>query len=698
MIFNRIPFVRIALPLIIGIIAQLLFSFSHILITVLLLLSFLSTLFFYYYLSKKKNRFSYMFIYNLSVFFFFSGIYISQIRKIPKPSIDENAQIQYIASIEEDLSESKTFYKTFIRIEKNITNNSKSDVLIQAYFRKDTKVKTLKYGDRLLINTSLKSIKAKGNPYEFNYADYLAKKGIYYQAYLEPENFQFLEHYSGFSLYYYANEVRNKLLSIFKAHNFTGNELAVVSALTLGYKNYLDPEIKQAFSDTGAMHVLAVSGLHVGAILGVLIFIFRPFERNKKIQLIKVFVIIFSLWAFAFVSGLSPSVRRAALMFTFVAIGNYYKRSGSIYNSLWASASLLLLYAPSIFFDVGFQLSYLAVFSIVALQPVIYKSLYVKNKILNYFWELTSVSIAAQIGTMPLGILYFNQFPTYFIFTNLVIIPVAFIIIYLTIILFSINYIPILASSIAWLLNKNVFLLNYWVYLIQSLPQSTLQGLEMNLFEIILFYFFITFLFSYFYIKKKYYLNVSFAFLLALTLSNGIGNYLKSKESHFVVLNVNKSSALNFANSHENIVFCDSVLWAKKNSLAFTAKNFWTKKNLPSPQVINIQDSTLTEKKYKTLYYKDFFIYYKKMKIAVLGYQEIKNYQIYEKIKVDFVILANNCKLKLSEIQNYFDPQIVIISSSNNYKQIEKWKKEAQLQKVDLHIVSEDGAFVKVIK
>ena len=251
--------------------------------------------------------------------------------------------------------------------------------------------------------------------------------------------------------------MRDKLLNILKENGLKNNELAVASALILGYKDDLGEELKHSYSSAGATHVLAVSGLHVGIIFLVLNFLLNILDKNDRFKISKAILLICFLWAYATITGLSPSVVRAATMFSFVTIGKSFGKSSSIYNTLCASAFVLLVYNPYLIMEVGFQLSYLAVVGIVYFQSIIYKWIYVKNKFLKYIWMITSVSIAAQLTTFPLGLLYLHQSPTYLFASNLFVIPGAMLIIGLGILLFITSWIPLISGGIGWLLAKFIW-------------------------------------------------------------------------------------------------------------------------------------------------------------------------------------------------------------------------------------------------
>ena len=222
-----------------------------------------------------------------------------------------------------------------------------------------------------------------------------------------------------------SEKVRDRLIAILNEALPNKEERSVVSALTLGYRTELAQDTLDYFASTGAMHVLSVSGLHVALIYMILGFLLAFLKRGKIGPIIFSVVMILFLWIYAFISGFSPPVQRATVMFTFVIIGNGIRRPVNIYNSLTASALFLILLNPNVLFDVGFQLSYLAILGIVLIQPVLYNILELTNPILKWTWSLFTVSVAAQLMTFPLGLFYFNQFPNLFWLSNFIVVPVT---------------------------------------------------------------------------------------------------------------------------------------------------------------------------------------------------------------------------------------------------------------------------------
>lgn len=428
---------------------------------------------------------------------------------------------------------------------------------ILVYFEKTPDIKQLKPGSQIIFEQSSKSIENRGNPYEFNYKKYLGKKHIYRQVYLKSENWK-LAGYRNNTPLLWAETIRDKLLKIYHNQNIGAKETEIFSALTLGYKRELDQETKRIFSSAGAMHVLAVSGLHVGILFYLFSFCFGFLQKRKTGRFFYVLLAIGFLYTYAFITGLSPSVLRACTMFSLIIIASNINRRTNIYNTLATSAFLLLLINPNNLFETGFQLSYIAVYGIVFLQPRLAGLWPIKNKVGLFFWNLTTVSIAAQIVTFPLSAYYFNQFPTYFLFSNLVVIPAAMLLIPLGLCLLPFSQIPLLAglisTAVKWIIKGVYFILSS----IESFPNST-PDIVLNRPELLLV---LAILFSIF-----LFLNSHQAMFLKTTLSFGILFILlillyetkQFNQHEIIVLNSKKTVACFIASNKMYIISEDTL-------------------------------------------------------------------------------------------------------------------------------------------
>ncbi|MEA3318280.1 MAG: ComEC/Rec2 family competence protein, partial [Bacteroidota bacterium] len=411
---HQAPFIRFVVPFVIGILIGINFIISVPTFAILSIIFFLILVFFKL---KLFSSYSYSFLFGvlISLFFILSGISLINYAKAKIKSVDEKlySSIVYLTS---EPAETENSVKAFGKILclKDSASYKSINLNTLLYFKKDSNSKKLKIGDKLVLKSYINEIKHNGNPNAFNYKKYLSYKGIKYQAYIKSGNWEIIDSNIGNPILLYANKIRRNLLSVYKEYDISGDELAVLSALTLGYKSDLSNEIKQSYAASGAMHILAVSGLHVGIIFIILNNLLFFLERNYFGKIIKVLIIIGFLAFYTLLTGMSSSVLRASIMFACFSFGNLFNRQTNIYNTLAVSAFIILAFNPYAIMDVGFQLSYIAVISIVFFQAKIYGLINISNYIGNKIWELLSVSIAAQIGTFPIAIYYFHQFPNYF--------------------------------------------------------------------------------------------------------------------------------------------------------------------------------------------------------------------------------------------------------------------------------------------
>jgi competence protein ComEC len=276
-------------------------------------------------------------------------------------------------------------------------------------------------------------------------------------------------------------------LQILKQYIHGDKERGLAQALLIGYKNDLDQSLVQAYTNTGVVHIIAISGLHLGLIYWLLSLLTKPLKRKKQFKWIAPVFIIAGLWLFALLAGAQASILRSAVMFTCIVLGQALGRTNnSIYNTLAVSALLLLCINPFWLWDVGFQLSYAAVLSIVVFMRPIYNWLYFKNKAIDFLWKLNAVTLAAQILTVPLSIYHFHQFPNYFLITNFIAVPLSSLILLGEIFLCTVAFIPALANITGKVLTWLISIMNGWIEKINSISYSIWDSLHISLTQMVL--------------------------------------------------------------------------------------------------------------------------------------------------------------------------------------------------------------------
>lgn len=558
---QKIPFLRPTISLAFGVFIGSVEEFS---VTILILLS-ITLLFVLFYLNKTyKYNLAKWFGFFIQTLFILIGILAFEIHN-KKPIFFKDGI--YIATVSQKPQEKQNSFKSLITvstvIQKDTVFLTNENILV--YFEKGGLANELNPGEQIIFNISPEFIKNNGNPFEFDYKKYLANKKIYRQLYLSSKNWKTTNFKTHFSLTIYAEQIREKLLSVYRKQKIGKNELEILSALTLGYKRELDPETKRIFSASGAMHVLAVSGLHIGIVFWMITLLFGFLRKQKSGKILFTIISILSLWSYAFITGLSPSVMRASTMFTIFVIGDNLNRKANTYNSLAASALLLLLFNPNNLFEVGFQLSYSAVFGIVFLQPKLSELIRAKNKILNFFWSLLTISVAAQIATFPLISLYFNQFPSYFWLTNLIIIPVVMILIPLGLALLFFSKITIFSTILSFLLNHIIKLSYVILYKIEQLPYSV-QEISIHPIE---FLFLIGILFSIYLLVHNFNprnLKIALSFTLFLLISSLIINISQIRNREIIVYNSPQNITIQLISGKINYVVSEHKIANDKNT------------------------------------------------------------------------------------------------------------------------------------
>lgn len=456
---------------------------------------------------------------------------------------------------------------------------------ILIYLPKDSSL-VLRYGEEILIPARYKEVEGPRNPGEFHFKRYLFYQHIQQQAFVRLKDWHPLSHFSGNPVTAFALDIREQLLQVFKEQLPHADRAALLSALLLGYRAELDKELVQAFSDTGTTHVLSVSGLHVGIIYGVLNYLLSFLLRFRYGKIVRGLLIMMLVCLYALISGLSPCVCRAALMISLVVIGQWQKHPVHVYNTMAASAFFLLVYEPYLITDVGFQLSYLALWGIVWLQPLIHNWIHCPNKWLDKLWLLSSVSIAAQTLTLPLSWYYFQQFPVYFIPANWLIIPCSTLILYGGLLVLICSPFPAAAGFFAWLTDELIGWMNQGTLWMQNLPGSVWYSGSVLLGELALISCFIALVITYGLRPKAVYLLSLLSlllFLLCITTWSFRERYLQPQR---VSLHFQKQEAQLFYYRDRSWLICTTPLSPKEQN--YTLRNTLRALNCGAPTVLPI--------------------------------------------------------------------------------------------------------------
>lgn len=480
---HRYPFLRLLIPLIGGILCgDYLFSqgshVSWLLFAGAILFLFLTLLASYF-----PKRFSARWVFGVSVsaLFFVTGLGLMNLRlQATSCRFPDSETVLHVALTENpDKKERSLLCRVQTEEDKNLL----------LYLAKDSAGQRLKSGDQLLVSTRVSSPANNNNPDEFDYARYLLHKEVSGTGFVGQGKWLLLTSRAKPSFRQMALTYREKILSLYRSLGFDKEEFAVLSALTVGYKEELSEDIRETYSVSGASHVLALSGLHIGFLYAMLLFCLKALpERFKGTLLLRTLLIIAVLWGFAFFTGLSASVVRSVIMFSLFALSGLLPQKGVPMNTLSVAAVAMLLFHPAWLFDVGFQLSFCAVAAIMLMYPWLYRQLAVSNRFLRWGWGLLCVSLVAQIGTAPLVLIYFSRFSTYFLLTNVLVIPLVSLIMYAAVVMLLVTPIPVVQGLVAQGIKLLIDLLNGSVRWVEHLPYSSVEGLWTDRWEVLLFY------------------------------------------------------------------------------------------------------------------------------------------------------------------------------------------------------------------
>jgi competence protein ComEC len=702
--WNRVPLVRVLLPFSLGIVSAVFAGTDLSLASVIASVSLLIVLLLHVS-GYIKNNYSQRWLFGvfINIFFICAGNLFTalHIEKNDENHFSNHLQKDqyYSGFLKEALKEGEKSYKTVIRINSVIRKGEiipvKGNLL--AYLAKDSSTARLNYGDVIFFKANAADITPPQNPNEFNYKRFLSFNNIYLQVYIRSDDITHTGRTSGNKFIALAQQTQKQLLKVFKANDISGNEYAVLSALMLGHKDELDNHLKQAYSGSGAMHVLAVSGLHVGIIFLAISKLLFFLDRKKWQVILKGAFIILFLWSYAFITGLSPSVMRSATMLSFVVGAGMLSRQSNIYNTLAASAFVLLLINPFLVMAVGFQLSYLAVIGIVSIQPKLYNLIYPKNWLIRQAWAIICVSIAAQLATFPLGMLYYHQFPNYFLFSNLLVIPVATFILYSGILLFVFSSVPVISFYLAIVVKKAVWFLNSSVFFIEQLPHALTQGIAHTVFDTWVLYFIIFSLFLSVLMKCKKQLSVGLAMILIFTVSTAAKKTESFNRQKIVVFNVNGIKAYNFINGNEHVFLADSVLVADEDKMIFHIRKYWDNEGLKNPTIIYHENLPSRFYNRETQFFiKNNFILFGEKKIVIKTDNNDFGYR--DKVKVDMVIYSGKYERALASLTDKYKFETLILDSSRPDFLQRKIKEKLSDADIGYYCVKEKGYFEMKLK
>lgn len=683
-IWKSIPFLRPLLALIVGIVAAWYLQLSFKMALLGVIFSFLS--FLLYYLLKKRVALAWLFGSEVSLLISAMAITLVQINQplFKKSWFGHHYQNKDAVAIRilEPLGEKEKSYKAlaeFISIKKG--NNTKPVTgKLMLYFKKDSTIPKLHYGSIIITNKSIPLVENAGNPGGFDYKRYAMFNGITHQLFLSSKDYVVHQQTKQYLFQKWLYDTKAYVLDIIRKNIKGEQEVSVAEALLIGYRDDLDRDLVQAYSNTGVVHVIAISGLHLGLIYWLLLFLLKPLDKNRKLKWMKPVIAVSLLWVFSLLTGAGASVVRAAFMFTIIALGNMLGKKSNIYNSMAASAFVMLLWNPFLLWDVGFQLSYAAVLSIVLFMKPIYHWFTINNKLLDKGWQLCAVTLSAQILTLPLCMYHFHQAPNLFLITNIVAVPLSSAILFGEILLIVVSFSPFISNAVGLVLSYLLKWMNDFITWVDHFSFAVTDGIMHTPLQTITLYFFITATAIWLLNKNTKALKWS---LLCLVLFFGLQSfyfYNTRKQKKLVVYNLSQHAATDLMLGDSYLFTGDTIL-LKDGFL----RNFHLK---PSRISFRTYEQSLTPNLFSNAVYRI------NNKTILFLHDNFWFQELPQKIKADVVIVSHNPKLYIQYLLKSIEPKLIVFDSSNPTWKIKKWKEDCKRFQIPFYTTGEQGAFV----
>ncbi|MEM9000172.1 MAG: ComEC/Rec2 family competence protein [Bacteroidota bacterium] len=555
-----------------------------------------------------------------------------------------------------------TYYRRYLVKAMSIDHQKVTGTLL---LNSPLDIENLQIDDELVVVGTISSIAAPRNPHQFNYKSHLEKKGIYHQIHTHTGRYLKAPQ-PAMTVFGIAQQYRQQLIEKLQKESFGKNELSIIQALLLGQRNDISAETYTNYKDAGAVHILAISGLHIGIFLLLLQFFLKPMERIRYGKPLKLVLIVALLWAFAFLSGLSPSVVRAVTMFSFLAYALHLNRPTNTFNTIALSMFFILLVNPLFLFQVGFQMSYAAVFSIVWLHPKLQRFWYPDHRLARKIWQLFSVSIAAQLGVLPISLFYFHQFPALFFISNLLIVPFLGILLGFGILVLLLTSFGILPKFLALTYNFMIGAMNTVVEWVAQQESFVFRDISFDGVQLTIAYFLIIALVHA--CSRPNFRNIAFTMAGVITLQSwALYQQVQLRKNETVVV------------AHQT---ANSILIHQKGN---HLQVYSTKEN-KADQIIS--DYKIAER------------------IVTIAHSPLQNSYVFNgktlfvmdstKVyppKVDYLLLTQSPKINLSRLLDRIAPDLIIADGSNYSSTVRLWKETCLNKKIAFHATAEKGAF-----
>jgi competence protein ComEC len=664
--FIKFPIVPVLFGFIVGVLTQNFFDFTENSIGVAILFSVFGFAISYFFTIKKKfhTYFFESFVFVLSLTLGLASAFLHKEINSKIHFSNFLSEKNIVRGVVSEKLKSTVYYDKYILKTTAINWNSCKGQLILYVPKKANP--TIEVGNEITCFETPKLLQNSFNPHQFDYSKYLQNQNIFHE--IKLKKFNKLEVSIAHNFHHYINVIKSNLLKSYQFENLKKENYNLLMALLFGERTELSKEINNSYTQAGIIHILAISGLHIALIYGIVLWMTTPLLRLKKGKIYIFFISLSVLWFYAILAGFSASIVRAAVMFSVIAFAKILNRQSNIYNSVAISAMLLLLYNPNYLFDVGFQLSFAAVLSIIVFQPFVRKYSYSKYYVLREMKSVLLISLVAQIGVLPLTLYYFGQFPLLFLAANLIAIPVSSLILVFGLVLIPFNFLlPKVGNYLSFLINILIDWMNNFTGWIVQFEFFIIKNIAFHSVLVALMYAIIGALIYFVYHPKIKNLSPILVAILVFQLGYFTLNAKEKNNNEFVVFNVMKHTL---------------IAETKNNSAVF-----YTNDEKTSKQTIEAYNKGKFVKNFHVEPLKNVFAFKKK----ILCIDSLGVYNSAQKPEI--IILTHSPKINLKRVIATIKPQLIVADGSNYKSFVKLWKATCEQEKIPFHATAEKGFY-----
>ncbi len=534
----------------------------------------------------------------------------------------------------------------------------------------------LSYGTRVLLRGSPTRIAKPKNPLEFDYAQFMAGRNVFWNFRTRENQLQAIFLSNGSAVHDCVSKIRSHLKSLVADNIPQGVPQEITLAMLLGDRKAVSNQLKEAFANSGTIHILAVSGLHMGILYWMILQVVGSWRYHFLLKWLFALLSLIILWGFTMLSGAAAATQRAATMYSIMIIAQVVNKQSNAINTLGIAGLIILWVDPYQLHAVGFQLSFLALAGILYIQPRLASWFKLKHNIAKYFWQLISVSLSAQLAVLPLCAHYFNQLPVYFLIANIFLVPLSFAILVSGVLFFACTNFPLLLPLAAAALSQLTRLAGYIVESIAGFPQNSIDNIQLDFIAIILWYGILVSGILFLKTRKRLPLLALMSFILFLIVKSGLGHIMELQQKQITIYQLSGHTAIDFVSGKHLYSLMDGNLAAKPKTLDYKIGNY---RRYLNPELIEPVTTSNTNDQPLGLW-----MFHGK-RLLLIKDSIGDNLSANACIKADIVIVTMNSVDHLKQFMSYVDFELLVIDGSNSRKKANRLEKQALELDLEVH-------------